>query len=303
MSQSRAFGQGLAACFRLVEAPAFVSRSLRHSTVAVTHIDCDIENNGLTQPLMREDALLITLQLRDCPEHDLWIDGKPMPTAYLSAGTTCAYDLRSSPVANSISPFRQIHFFLPHSALAAVDEDLSGPQVDLRWHNPGFGMDDAVIRGLGLSLLPAFDRPDEVSTLFVDHVTTAAAAYVSSLFGSAGRTISADGGLTPVQLCRAKELLRSRLDGSVSVASLAHECGRSRRGFSKAFQKATGRFPHQWQNELRVERAQALLGSNRSLSSIAATCGFASAAHLTRELFRLTGRESHGDSTSEAAVV
>jgi AraC family transcriptional regulator len=285
-----AYGQSLADCFRLERAPTFVSRALRHSIVAATWIDCDIEDNGLTEPLPREDALLVTLQLRDCPKHDLWIDGKATPTAHLPAGTTCVYDLRCNPIANSISPFRQVAFYFPRRALAMAAEDDDGPQVDTQWHNPGLGMNDGVIRGLGLSLLPAFEHPDQAMTLFVDHVTTAAAAYIVRLFGSAGSAAPSASGLAPWQERRAKELLRARLDGSLSIARLARECGQSPRTFSEAFRKATGVLPHQWLMIQRIEAARALLRTPRSLASIAAECGFSSEAHLTRVFRRLTGR-------------
>ncbi len=284
-----AYGKNLADCFRLQTAPAFVSRALRHSTIAVTRIDCDIENNGLTEPLPREDALLVTLQLRDCPEHDLWIDGKSMPTTHLPAGTTCVYDLRSNPIANSISAFSQLHFYLPRSAMAALAEGEDGA-VESQWHNPGVGMDDAVIRSLGVSLLPAFEHPEEATPLFVDHVATAAAAYIMQLFGDAGRKRPIAGALSPMQERRAKELLRAHLDGSLSIAQLARECGQSPRTFSAAFRKSTGTSPHRWLMVQRLETARALLRTPRSLASVAEHCGFASEAHLKRVFLELTGR-------------
>jgi len=280
-----AYGKNLADCFRLQAAPTFVSRALRHSTIAVTRIDCETDNNGLTEPLSREDALLVTLQLRDCAEHDLWIDGKPMPTAHLRAGTTCVYDLRSDPIANSVSPFSQVHFYFPRSALAAVAEGDIGT-IESQWHNPGIGMDDAVIRNLGVSLLPAFEHPEEATSLFVDHVATAAAVYIVQLFGGAHRRSVVTGALSPWQERRARELLREHLDGSISIAQLAYECGQSPRTFSDAFRKATGMSPHRWLSAQRMEKARALLHAHHSLSSVATHCGFVSEAHLKRALIK-----------------
>src|SRR5262245_61042119 len=108
MATRGAYGQNLADCFRLDAAPAFVSRTLRQSHIAVTHILCDIANNGLSTPIPREDAFLVTLQVRACPAHDLWIDGRAMKTGPLPAGTTCIYDLRRNPMVNSISPFENL---------------------------------------------------------------------------------------------------------------------------------------------------------------------------------------------------
>ncbi|MFL6602510.1 MAG: helix-turn-helix domain-containing protein [Steroidobacteraceae bacterium] len=288
MTSRGAYGQNLADCFRIDRAPSFVSRTLRHSEIAVTQITCDVENNGLSALIPREDAFLVTLQLRDCPAHDLWLDGRAMKTEPLTAGTTCVYDLRRSPVVNSISPFRNLHFYFSRTALDAAAEGDGTSMLDALPHNPGVGMDDQVIRSLGSSLLPAFERPDEVTTIFVDHITTAAAAYVSHLFVGP-RVSPPTNGLTHWQEQRAKEMLRARLDGVLSVAQLARECGLSSRAFSSAFRKSTGRLPHRWLLEQRVERAKDLLRSRRSLEEIAAACGFAGREHLKRVFSQMVG--------------
>jgi hypothetical protein len=40
-------------------------------------------------------------------------------------------------------------------------------------------VDDPIMRGLALSLLPAFEHPDQVSQLFAEHVTLAVGAHVA----------------------------------------------------------------------------------------------------------------------------
>ena len=180
MSQRGAYGEQLGSTFHLKSAPAFVTQALRKTEIAATYIRCDIENNGLTAPIPREDAFLIALQVRDCPLHDMWIDGRPVETGHLAAGTTCIYDLRRSPIANSISPFETVHFYLPRAALDAIADIENRPKVDNIDHNPGIGVDDPVTCGLGSALLPAFQRADEVNCLFVDHITVAVAAHFIS---------------------------------------------------------------------------------------------------------------------------
>lgn len=162
-----------------------MSRSLPYSSRAVTEIRCDARHNGLTRPLARDDAYLLTLQLRDCPQHELWIDGKSMRTAFLRAGTDCLYDLRADPRVNSISPFHSLHFYLTRAALraAAYGDDISG--IDGAGHKPGVGVYDATLYALGRSLLPVFERPQEAAAPFIDHVTSAVAAYVVHNFGGA----------------------------------------------------------------------------------------------------------------------
>ncbi len=285
-----AFGANLAECFGLQSAPAFVSRSIRYGQIAVTHIACDVENNGLTAPLPREDAFLVTLQLRDCPLHDLWLDGKAVQTAPLSAGTTCIYDLRRNPIVNSISAFTNLHFYFPRSALASAAEGDDISFLDDMPHNPGVGMEDPVIRDLGLTLLPAFARPDEAQALFVDHIVTAMAAYVSHLSDSNSRQ-SLPTGLAPWQESRAKELLNARLDGAISIAQLASECGMSARSFSAAFRRSTGQSPHEWLLEVRLDRARKMIDAAFPPSEVALACGFSNVEHLARVIGRCASTE------------
>jgi hypothetical protein len=214
MRSNGAYGQNLADCFRLGAPPTFVARTLNQSEIAVTQIVCNIENNGLTAPIPRQDAFLVMVQLRECPLHDLWIDDKPMKTGHLAAGTTSIYDLRQNPIVNSISPFRNLHFFFSRAALDNIADSDSSAGLDSLSHNPGIGIDDPVLRALGYSLLPAFERPDETCALFVDHVTNAAAAYVVGRFGGACER-SSQRGLARWQEQRAKELMVARLKSGV----------------------------------------------------------------------------------------
>ena len=179
----RAYGKGLSDIFRLAPATSLTSRTLAHSTAAVTQIRCDSPDNGFTRPLAREDAFLLTLQLRDCPAHELWIDDKPVKTRFLSAGTVSLYDLRHDPRVNSISPFHNLHFYFKRTALVATVGG-SDIRIDAASHNPGCGTPAPTLHALGQSLLPAFERPAEASKPFVQHVTAAVIAYVAHNFCS-----------------------------------------------------------------------------------------------------------------------
>jgi AraC family transcriptional regulator len=280
-----AYGQGLADCFRLEAAPAFVSRAPRHAQMAVTRVVCNVENNGLSEPIPREDAFLVTLHLRDCAAHDLWIDGKSMRTGPLAAGITSIYDLRRSPIVNSISPFDTLYFYFSRGALDAAADGEDTSCLDCLTHNPGLGVDDPVIRGLGWSLLPAFEYRNEVTPLFVDHVTTATAAYVARMFINKS-TVPHTRCLSRVQEMQAKAVLDANLSGGLTVAQLAQHCGVSVRALSSAFRKATGLFPYQWLRQRRVEVARDMLRAGRPLPEIVTACGFACEDKAVRELLR-----------------
>ena len=292
MTDRGAYGQQLADVFQLERAPAFVTRSLQKSKIAVTEIKCDIANHGLTAPIPREDAFLITLQLRDCPKHDLFIDDRQVPSGHLRPGTVCIYDLRSSPVANSVSPFHSLHFYVPRSALDVVADMEGCGRVDEFTNQPGLGDEDIALGGLGAALLPAFRRPDEADQIFVDHLAIATVGHALKTYGVGSRVISfAVSGLAPWQERRAKEILSSSLDGQIFVSDLASECGLPTSAFLRAFRRTTGLTPHGWLSRHRVDQARVLLRRHMqsSLTEIARMCGFAGEDHLVRAFKRVTG--------------
>ena len=66
--------------------------------------------------------MLVTLPLRECPRHDLWLDGKAMRTGHLKPGMINVYDLRSNPIVNSVSTFEPARRLVTEM----IDEKLSG---------------------------------------------------------------------------------------------------------------------------------------------------------------------------------
>lgn len=290
MSEGGAYGDRLASRFRIEAAPSFVTRTLQDDVLAVTKLKCDLENNGLTEPIPREDALLVTLQLKFCLAHDLWIDGKPAKTAPLPAGSVSIYDLRASPMINSISAFRNLNFYFPRTALDAINDIEGSRRCRDLIPNPGEGFEDPIIRALGHSLTPAFERPEEANTQFVDQVTTATAAYVARMLGS-------DEPLTPPvrrlhsrQLERLREMIRADPSGQIRIANMAAECGMTIRSFREAFRTTTGVSPHEWLLECRVQLALNLLrNDSAAVEEVASASGFSSPAHLIRVFYAVIG--------------
>jgi AraC family transcriptional regulator len=286
MAERGAYGQRLGSRFRLGHAPALVSRTLRKSEIAVTELRCDSPDQGLTTSIPREDAYLVALQVRQCPDHELWLDGRPVASRPFAAGVTSFYDLRRDPIAYLRSPFHSLMFYLPRKAFDAIADDANAPRIDELRHPPGVGADDPVMRGRGAALLPALENPDQVSRVFVDHVTLAVGAHVAQLYGDM-RVVSRPvrGGLAPWQQRRAEEVLAANLDGGVGMKELARECGLSIRHFSRAFRQSTGVAPHQWLLQRRLDAARQLLRDRRlSPCEVALACGFSDQSHFTRVL-------------------
>jgi AraC family transcriptional regulator len=84
------------------------------------------------------------------------------------------------------------------------------------------------------------------------------------------------------------EYIDVNLHRNISLSELASLADLTPRYFCGAFKQATGRPPHQFQIERRIERAKSLLNdSNLPLIDVALTVGFSSQSHLS-DYFRRT---------------
>lgn len=151
---------------------------------------------------------------------------------------------------------------------------------------------DPILAHLAQALLPALAGTHGTGRLFIDQLGHAIGTHLVEHYGAVrpGRVL-AMGQLSSRILARAQEYLAARLDDStVSIAEVADACQLSRSHFSRAFRRTTGKTPHEWLLERRLERAATLLGTTEmSIATIAASCGFADQSHLTRSFSRNIG--------------
>jgi AraC family transcriptional regulator len=88
--------------------------------------------------------------------------------------------------------------------------------------------------------------------------------------------------LPPRALRRVLERMRADLSANLDLVTLAAETGYSRAHFLRMFREATGKTPHRYLLELRLEEARALVaGGTMPLIAVAGLCGFSSHAHLS----------------------
>jgi AraC-like DNA-binding protein len=238
----------------------------------------------------REDAFVITLHLRDRPNHEYWEDGRRALVCDFRAGESCFHDLKRDPSALLDKPYHTLFFYLPRVALDAIADEANAPRIRDLSCKPGAAVNDATISNLGSLLLPALSHPDQANRLFVDYVLLAVGAHIAQTYGGM-RPVSrlVRGGLAPWQERRAKEMIAANLDG-VPVKELARECGLSRAHFSRAFRRSVGVAPHNWLIEQRIVLSKKKLRDDRlSLADVAAECGFSDQSHLTRVFKQTVG--------------
>ena len=84
------------------------------------------------------------------------------------------------------------------------------------------------------------------------------------------------------EVTRVRERLADDLIHTPSLAELAALVGLSRYQLLRRFERIYGMTPFAWQRQLRTERARALITCGRSLSDVAADCGFSDQSHMTR---------------------
>lgn len=283
MSDHSALASRIGDFFGIQDPPTLTTQTLVRGDLAVSQIGCDT-NLGVTRLVPPQDALIVGLAIHECAAFEYAVDGRPAVRTSVVVGDTMLHDLNRDPIGNMLSPFRSLMFYLPRKALDEIAYNADASRIGGFSLQPGTAVFDPIVNQLGTSLLPALERPNEASCLFVDYVLMAVSTHVAHTYGGMRRLSKPIiGGLAPWQERRAKEILNANLDGDVSLVALATECGLSVGHFARAFRQSTGTAPHRWLLEQRINKAQGLLcNSSLSLADIALACGFADQSHFTR---------------------
>ncbi|MGL5838188.1 MAG: helix-turn-helix domain-containing protein [Sphingorhabdus sp.] len=125
--------------------------------------------------------------------------------------------------------------------------------------------------------------------LFVDGIGIAVAAHLRSLWPQPEK-IGRCAALDPRRLTMIHDYMNDRISTRIGIEELAHIVGMSRSHFSRSFKSATGITPHRYLMDLRIRRALNACAAGRdTLAMIAADCGFADQAHMSRLIKRQTG--------------
>jgi AraC-like DNA-binding protein len=88
---------------------------------------------------------------------------------------------------------------------------------------------------------------------------------------------------------RARAHLSERWNERVALAELSAVAGLSRFELARRFRQQTGLTPHAFQTNVRIATARTMLRAGETPARVAADCGFADQAHLTRTFKRAVG--------------
>lgn len=286
------YGAVLRDYFHLKPPASAVARTLRKSKFAVAPIGSDEPGPDGATPRPGEDAFILSLHRDDVTAQELRLGGRSVRVVPFPKGMMSLVNLALDPTPYPGSTYDRSSFYFRRDTFDRLADDLGGARIDHLAIRPGVATNDPVIANLGSCLLPAVDRPEQLRTLFVDHVVTALHTHLAQRYGGMRmpRT-SGNGSLTPWQLRLARDTIDAHLGEGISLAQMASDCGLSVSHFARAFRYSTGVPPHQWLIQRRVDRAKDLMRTTSSpLVEIAFACGFSDQSHFTRVFSQVTGK-------------
>jgi AraC family transcriptional regulator len=159
--------------------------------------------------------------------------------------------------------------------VAARDLGMEAPELPPHGQSRGFA---AVAQAIAYEV--AAGNPGGMVTM--DAYAMLAALYVLRSFGAAAPAVPASG-LPTGSLARVREYVEENLAEDLRLAELADVAHLSPYHFARCFRAATGRSPHQYVLDRRVEAARRALATRSvPIGPLARAVGFAGAGHLSR---------------------
>ena len=289
MADRRRFGDSIPHSIGLTDAPIVTAHTLQKSQIGMAHVRCGPDSLGMTQRIPAEDTYIAAVYLTDLKHHELWSRGKRVLSRPYAANSMRIVNLEAEFSALIAHEHEAVAFHIPRDVLNEFAME-TGERIGHLTCPPG--MEDPVVSSLTHALLPVFGRPDDFSSLFVDHLTIALLSHLASRYGGMQlrRMHGSRGQLSLSQERTAKEFMAANACGEISLIDIAQACGLSRSHFIGAFSRTTGLTPHKWLQTYRLQKARTmLLESSHSIAEIAAMCGFADQSHMTRKFTRSVG--------------
>ncbi|WP_369389882.1 AraC family transcriptional regulator [Streptomyces sp. CG1] len=194
----------------------------------------------------------------------------------------------------------------PHDGQSAVHHGYRHRMLHLGEHLVREVLADTAAGGTGLPLFdaPVVDNPalaravaglhtavgeNAPRSVIEERLTAAVLALTRDAGTRPARLPDPQGRVDPAAMARAHSLLRQRYAENITADELARAAGCSRFALYRGFRAMYGFAPSDYQRDLRLRRARALLAEGMAPSTAAAEAGFADQAHLTRWFARTYG--------------
>lgn len=273
-----------------VEQPAIpgITRSLIHmSAMTVSRSHFPGEAMPLEDVLSSADAFSITTPLANIGLQKLWCGDQLVFEGARAEGSLTIAELSQEWKRHQISPFDDIEFRIPFSAIRAFADEAG--RSEFRTLQNVHSANDNVVLGLARALLPFLERPDLASRVFLEQIELALMVHLTQTYGGLYFPHERKGTLSLKQERWATEFLAAHLNADFSISDVADACGVSRSHFMRAFKETFGKTPYRWLIEYRIAQASDMLLAGTSIAEIALSCGFADQSHFTRVFSELVG--------------
>lgn len=186
-----------------------------------------------------------------------------------------------------------LHLYLPARQFNLLADQYNLPRSPVHCIPYLGGLDDEVIRQIGLSVLSEMTRESTTGRMFAETASLMLAAWLSHKY--ADTTCAAPAAGTPyrlddTRLRRVLDHIDRRLEDEITVAVLADVARLSQFHFTRMFTAAVGMPPFRYVSRRRLDHAKAMLAVGRlPLSEIAHRLRFSSQASFNRAFRRAAG--------------
>jgi AraC family transcriptional regulator len=191
-----------------------------------------------------------------------------------------------------------LDLFLPTAVFTQLSDDYNLPTaLDASVRHEG-GVQDEVINQVGLALLSEMMSPTSAGRMLVETSSLLLAARLVHAHLDSGTVrlpIQSRPRLDNRRLKRVLDYLEEHLCDDIALADLANIACLSIFHFNRAFSAATGKSPHRYVSQRRLEWAKAMIAVGRtSIAETAFLCRFSSQSSFTRAFRRATGMTPAG---------
>jgi len=241
----------------------------------------------------QSDSQSIVLQMMDFASHRLWVNHKLIHSGLRAKHTIAITDERDIYACQHLSSYDNVRLSISRVTLHELaDEFVALNRTPEPLTLQQYGRDE-VLLNLVQALLPSLNQREPGDALFVEHLTLAIATHLVRRYSMPASTLGQHlpvTGLNASQFNRVKDYVRHHFSQSMTLSSIASDCGMSRAAFARAFKKTTGVTPFSWVRAQRIEYAKALLQrTDMTMAAISAQCGFADQSHFSRVFTETVG--------------
>lgn len=176
--------------------------------------------------------------------------------------------------------------FLDRIACEATEGAICRPDIV-----DAFAVVDPAVAQIGRALLAEVEQESFASHVLCQSLVMSLAVHLLSRYAARPRPVKPiTGALAPGKVRRTLEFIDENLGEPLTLQRITDAAAMSPYHFARLFKRATGRAPHQYIIERRLERAKEMLrGTKAPIADIALAVGCANQSHFSALFHRATG--------------